>query len=164
MARVGQAAETADTDDMGRQLHRLEWWQDHTKGQLVLLWELLESRLDEAARLELVEQLGRNCAKRIGWANEFKGNVRGFFQRMKENQGEVIEFDEAAGVITITSPERDCVCAMVDSKRTPAYFCHCSVGWQKETYETILGRKVEVEVTESVLKGSKRCVFEVRLV
>ncbi len=164
LAQFGRAAEATDTDDMGRQLHRLQWWQDHTKAQLVRLWELLEPHLDKATRQDIIEQLGRNCAKRIGWAEQFKGNVRGFFGRMKESQGEVIQYDEAKGIITITSPERDCVCSMVDSKRTPPYFCHCSVGWQKETYETILGKQVEVEVKESVLRGSKRCVFEIRIV
>ena len=161
LAKSCIGAEAAGTDDMGRQLRRLKWWQDHTKGQLVRLWELLEPHLDEATREDIIEQLGRNCAKRLGWAEQFKGNVQGFFRRMKESQGEEIVYDEAGGVITVTTPERDCVCGLVDSKRTPAYFCHCSVGWQKQTYETILGREVEVELKESVLRGSKRCVFEI---
>ena len=33
----------------------------------------------------------------------------------------------------------------------------------KQTYETILGRKVDVELTESVLRGSKRCVFKIHV-
>ena len=110
------------------------------------LWELLEPHLDEATRQDIIEQLGRNCAKRIGWAEEFKGNVQGFFRRMKEIAREDLVYDEAQGVITATSQERDCVCSLVDSKVTPPYFCHCSIGWQKQTYETILGRKVEVEL------------------
>ena len=30
-------------------------------------------------------------------------------------------------------------------------------------YETVLGRKVQVELTESVLRGGKRCTFVVRI-
>ena len=161
MAQASQAAETPQ--DADRQIKRLQWWQDHTRKQFAKLWTLLESHLDEKTRLNLIEQLGRNCASMLGWAKEFKGNPEGFFQRMKERQGEELSFDKEKGIITITTPERDCVCGLVKNKVTPAYFCQCSIGWQKETYETILGKKVEVELKESVLRGSKRCVFKVHV-
>jgi hypothetical protein len=51
----------------------------------------------------------------------------------------------------------------VDNKRTPASFCNCSVGYQREAFEAILGKPVQVSLKESKLGGSKRCVFEVRL-
>jgi predicted hydrocarbon binding protein len=155
------AADQPDSPE--RQVARLQWWQDHTKRQLVKLWELLEPHLDDKTRAEIIEQLGRNCAKSLGWAGQCKGDPEAFFQRMKDSQNEEIEYDRDKGIITITTPERDCVCAMVDSKKTPPYFCQCSIGWQKETYETILDKKVEVELKESVLRGSTRCVFQVRI-
>jgi len=154
------AQESEDTD---RQLRRLQWWQDHTKRQMARLWKLLEPHLDEKTRQGIIEQLGRNCASTLGWAKEFKGNAEGFFRRMQETQGEQILFDQEKGIITVTTPERDCVCGLVNSKITPAYFCQCSIGWQKETYETLLGKKVDVELKESVLRGSKRCVFKVHV-
>jgi predicted hydrocarbon binding protein len=163
-ALLGEASEAAEgADDQGRQLQHLQWWQDHTKSQMAKLWELLEPHLDEKTRQEIIEQLGRNCAKRLGWAKRFKRDLKGFFRQMKESQGEDLAYDEAHGIITVTSPERDCVCGLVNSKITPPYFCHCSVGWQKETYETILGKKVDVEITESVLHGGKRCVFRIQI-
>lgn len=163
LAKSCIGAEGADTDDMGRQLHRLQWWQDHTKSQMAKLWELLEPHLDEATRRDIIEQLGRNCAKKLGWAEQHQGDMQGFFRQMKQRAGEDIELDEARGVITVRSQERDCVCGLVNSKITPPYFCHCSVGWQKQTYETILGKQVDVEIKESVLHGDKRCVFEIRI-
>jgi predicted hydrocarbon binding protein len=163
-ALLGQACDAAEgTEDAGRELGRLRWWQDHTKSQIAKLWELLEPHLDEKTRQEVIEQLGRNCAKRLGWAKRFKGDLEGFFRHMKESAGEDLAMDEATGIITVTSSERDCVCGLVSSKITPPYFCHCSVGWQKETYETILGKKVDVQIVESVLHGGKRCVFRVQI-
>ena len=41
-------------------------------------------------------------------------------------------------------------------KAGPAYFCDCSVGWQKEIYESVLGKTVDVVLKESVLRGGKR--------
>lgn len=56
-----------------------------------------------------------------------------------------------------------CGCPLVDPERTPATWCHCSVGYQKENFEAIFGRPVEVTLKESKLQGGERCVFEVSL-
>jgi predicted hydrocarbon binding protein len=158
-----QAAEVnteIDAAQLKKQNDKLNWWADHTKKQLAKLWELLEPHLDEKTRNDIIEQLGRNCAKSIGWPQQFKGNPDGFFAFMDKRLGEKITYDKDKGIISVVTPERDCVCGMVNSKITPSYFCQCSMGWQKEMYETILGKKVECEVVESVLRGSKRCVFK----
>ncbi len=59
--------------------------------------------------------------------------------------------------------EGECGCPLVDNTRTPAVWCNCSVGYQKESFEAIFGRPVQVALKESKLSGSKRCVFEVKL-
>jgi hypothetical protein len=148
---------------MQKELNRKQWWLDHTKKQFAKLWELLEPHLDEKKRLDIIEQLGRNCAKLIGLGERYKGNPQGYFEHMGRLQGEKFEYDKANGIIKATTPERDCVCGLVNSKITPAYFCHCSIGWQKQMYETILDKAVDAELKESVLRGSKRCVFEIRI-
>jgi predicted hydrocarbon binding protein len=142
---------------------RLQWWLSHTQKQMAKLWKLLESHLDEKTRVAVLEQLGRNCASNLGWAKQYKHNPDAFFDFMSQKAGEQFAYDKDKGVITVTTPERECECRMVDSKITPPIFCACSIGWQKHTYETILGKKVDVQIKESVLRGSKRCVFEVRI-
>ncbi|MCX6550763.1 MAG: hypothetical protein NTY02_07130 [Acidobacteria bacterium] len=59
--------------------------------------------------------------------------------------------------------EGECSCPLVDSKRTPPFFCNCSVGYQKESFETVFGRPVQAALKASKLGGSKRCTFEVTL-
>jgi predicted hydrocarbon binding protein len=166
-AQAGEAAtnpaNTATAAPSGDALPKIQWWLNHTQKQTARLWELLESHLDEKTRLKILEQLGRNCAISLKWAEQYRGNPDGFFQFMNQKAGEQITYDREKGVITIVSRERDCDCRMVNSKITPPIFCACSLGWQKHTYETILGKKVDAEVKESVLRGSKRCVFEVRV-
>ncbi len=142
---------------------RLQWWLSHTQKQMAKLWELLETHLDEKTRVAILEQLGRNCAANLGWAKQYQGNPDAFFEFMNQKTGEQLDYDKDKGVITVTTRERDCDCRMVNSKITPPIFCACSIGWQKHTYETILGKKVDVRIKESVLRGSKRCVFEVRI-
>jgi hypothetical protein len=46
---------------------------------------------------------------------------------------------------------------------TPQVVCNCSLGWQKHTWETLLQKKVKVELKESVLRDGKRCVFEIHV-
>ncbi len=42
-------------------------------------------------------------------------------------------------------------------------FCYCSVSWDKQLWEGILERPVEVDVVESLLKGDDRCVHAFHL-
>lgn len=162
-ASQDKKGENQELQKVQKELFRKQWWLDHTKRQIARLWKLLEPHLDDKQRLEIIEQLGRNCAKSLGWGEKYKGNPEAFFKHMEQSQGEKFEYDKTNGIIKITTPERDCVCGMVNSKITPAYFCQCSIGWQKQMYETILDRAIDVELKESVLRGSKRCVFEVRI-
>lgn len=159
----GQEKKGATPEAQAEELRKLQWWMSHTQKQMAKLWQLLETRLDEKTRVAILEELGRNCAGSLGWAKQYKGNPEGFFKYLNDRLGEKAEYDKDKGIITVTTPERDCVCRMANSKITPPIFCACSIGWQKYTYETILDKKVEVELKESVLRGSKRCAFQVRI-
>ena len=43
----------------------------------------------------------------------------------------------------------------------PRSYCYCGAGYYRALWEYILGRRVRVEVTESVLSGDERCAFTV---
>jgi predicted hydrocarbon binding protein len=152
-----------EMDKLRDQNWRLEWRLNHAKNQLARLMELLEPELNDSVRSRILQELGRNCAKSLGWAEQYKGNPEGFFKHMKDRSGEQLDFDKSGKTITIVTRERNCDCPLVRDNRMPAFYCGCSIGWQKQTYETILGKSVEVELKESVLRGAKRCVFEVRV-
>ena len=42
-------------------------------------------------------------------------------------------------------------------------FCNCSAGFHKKPWEGALGRKIQVDVLESVLAGADRCRFAIHL-
>ncbi len=109
----------------------------------------------------VLESTGRECAK-LGQAGaSFKGDPEGYFAAAGKAWGTEFAWDKRKGVATVTVAEGPCGCPLVSAKRTPAVWCTCSVGYQKETFETILGRPVKVNLKESKLAGAKRCVFEV---
>jgi hypothetical protein len=85
-------------------------------------------------------------------------------QEFKQRANEDIAYDREKGVITVVGPERgDCFCPLIDCKYTPKTACNCSLGWQQYVYETLLGKKVQVKLKESVLHGGKRCIFEIHV-
>jgi hypothetical protein len=111
----------------------------------------------------ILEKTGRECAKLGQLPVQFKGDPEGYFAVARKNWGTDFTWDKQKGVVTVAVAEGDCGCPLVDKKRTPAIWCNCSVGYQKEAFEAIFGRPVTARLMESKLSGGKRCVFEVTL-
>ena len=53
-------------------------------------------------------------------------------------------------ILRLTPKAQEMVCSMIDDH------------WQKETYESIIGKPVEVTIEESVLRGGERCSFTIK--
>ena len=138
------------------------WKDQFIKHRFAKLIDILDESLDETTKNEIIEKLGRECSLN-SLAQNFKGDVDGFFNKIHQRWGENANFDREKGIIKIEMPERDCVCPLIDSKKISKSVCQCSVGWQTQTYETILGKKVEAKCVESVIRGSTKCVFEVQI-
>ena len=112
---------------------------------------------------EILQKTGRECAKLGQLGVKFKGDPDAYFAAATKTWGTDFQWNKEKGIVTVSVAEGECSCPLVDNKRTPAFFCNCSVGYQKEAFETIFGRPVQVSLRESKLGGSKRCVFEVTL-
>ncbi|HYH01401.1 MAG TPA: hypothetical protein VD837_19905 [Terriglobales bacterium] len=129
--------------------------------------EVLGRELDEATKKRLLQALGRECAiqyRDVTW-DKFKGDIKGFLKAVQEPSGWVAkaEYDEQAGTIRIVDRQKRCTCPLVQKSGTPADQCECTLGWQKETYSRILGRPVEAEIEESILRGGSRCVYLIKI-
>jgi hypothetical protein len=111
----------------------------------------------------VLEKTGRECARLGQLHAKFKGDPEGYFAAAKKNWGTSFSWVKEKGIITVAVPEGECGCPLVDRRRTPAVWCNCSVGYQKEAFETIFGRPAKVILRESKLSGSKRCVFDITL-
>jgi predicted hydrocarbon binding protein len=137
-----------------------DWKEGFVKYRFAKLIGILDSTLDENTRNHIIENLGRECAK-DGFSTKYINDLEGFFKEINTRWGEIASYDKENGIIRIETPERDCVCPFVDSKTISPSVCQCSVGWQAQTYETIFGKKVSAKCVESVVRGSKKCVFEI---
>jgi hypothetical protein len=110
--------------------------------------------------------LGAYCATTDLKLQTYRGDVDGYCEHIKKTaSGDDVTYDRKKGTIIMTSPERtDCFCPLISlQNQTPKIVCNCSLGWQQQTWETILGKKVQVELKESVLRGGKRCIFQINV-
>ena len=150
------AAEPAKSDD---------WKLPFVKEHYAKLLRILADKLDDKTVNEILQQLGRYCASRMRVINGHKGDIDGYISDFKKQYNEDITYDREKGIVTVVGPERsDCFCPLIGIKQgTPKIACNCSLGWQQYTYETILGKEARVELKESVLRGGKRCVFEIHV-
>jgi len=64
------------------------------------------------------------------------------------------------GNIILASYER-CYCGSVSKTQQPisTIYCHCSCGWYKQLFETILDKPVRVELLDSIIHGAETCQF-----
>jgi hypothetical protein len=131
--------------------------------QVAKMVGFMEAGTTAPACAEILEKTGRECAKVGGLAARFKGDPEGYMATARKAWGTDFQWDREKGIVTVAVAEGECSCPLVDNRRTPAFFCNCSVGYQKESFGTVFGRPVQASLKESKLAGSKRCVFEVTL-
>lgn len=109
--------------------------------------------------------MGRECAKE--GKNEiikYQGKIEEYLKDLKAKWVEKAEFDEGSNEIRIQDKKRDkCFCPFVDITLMTKDFCNCSIGWQKENYETILEKKVDVKIDSSILRGADHCSFTIKI-
>lgn len=144
---------------------KLEDWRfQFIKQRYAKLLENLGGRVGDQTLNEILQQQGRYCGSMADMARKHKGDIDGFIQTITREWKQEITYDREKGVITAAGPEtKECFCPLIDVRYTPKSACNCSLGWTQFVYEAVLGKKVQVELKESVLRGGKRCVFEIHV-
>jgi hypothetical protein len=130
------------------------------------LIEIMDERFPEQERKQILHALGGRCADtyRAALIDRYKGNLKGFLEEGRRNWMAEATYDEAAGSIRIVDKGPHCSCPMVKEGVTPPSFCDCTLGWQEATYSEIMGRPVEAELEESILRGGKKCVYRIKVI
>jgi hypothetical protein len=144
-----------------------DWKLPFVKRRYAKLLEILADKMDDKTLAGTLHELGDYCSSELNWAFEkYRGDVSGFGEYIKQSaSGDYVTYDREKGVITMTTGERaDCFCPLNGvAAKTPGVVCNCSLGWQQHTWETLLQKKVSVELMESVLRGGKHCTFEIHI-
>ena len=142
--------------------------QEFITGWTENLMEIMDQNLDEKTRKKIMEQSGRKCAEKTykKIALKYKGNIKGLLDLMKQQWAESVDFDKEKNTIRVAAKKaKACFCPMVKGRSTlsSGTYCLCSQGWAKEVFETASGKKVEVELEKTILRGADQCVFKITL-
>jgi hypothetical protein len=137
---------------------------DFARQRYAKLLTVLSARVDESTLHGVLEDVGRFCASNVGPVKAHAGDPDGFLALMKDSWKADVNYDRERGVVSLAFPSTGkCPCALVGTGTTPAVQCQCSLGWQKQAFETVFGRPVKAELKESLLRGGSRCAFEIRV-
>jgi predicted hydrocarbon binding protein len=156
----------ASSDDPDQEVKNLTWKLEFINKRFARLLDIMDSSLEDGKKREILEKLGRECAKDFSDdAMKFKGDIQGFLDDIGKKWVEKAEYDKDKGIIRIFDRKREaCFCPFINSSLVSSdTMCYCSIGWQKEIYETLTGKPVEVEITDSILKGGEQCSFNIFL-
>src|SRR5512136_3036398 len=172
--RAAFAGQTAAVKPGDKTVERAAKRMEFVDGWVRRFFAALDKTVDEATRRKLMAANGRACfaayagpqkktagpdalEKFKAWIAQ-QGKARGY-----SIEGNVVSFEFVGSAETgQASPENVCLCPTAEAQKAGEIsptFCHCSVGYVQEMHERMLGRPVEVELVDSVLRGGKRCKF-----
>lgn len=147
--------------------------QDMNHDQVKNVLRFVDASQTESVKRSIFGELGRQCfcARKLdAWTSQWAGDVQGFLDRVNVEHAskywERLEFSEDGAMLILTGRKvSGCACAFSDGSQAPKSLCHyCCKRFQEELFGTLLGRKVEVQITAAYLLGDERCNTVIRLV
>jgi hypothetical protein len=135
------------------------------------LLKYIEANFDETTRKKIFGQLGYECFYSVGaskWIQNYKKEPDKFFEMVNSGKSvywEKLEYDRENSRIKVISRKFvSCVCAFGQCPDPPKSLCkYCCLRLHKELFETLLGKKVEVKLDDSVLLGGERCCSTINI-
>ena len=146
-----------------------DWKVPFARRRYAKLLDILSGKLNEAEMSDALHSLGEFCAAdSVGAKLEsYRGDVDGFVKFLGQlSQGSVkMERLDTGYLQTFTPGDGDCSCPLISrTAKTPGVVCECSIGWAHHVWRQVLEREPNVVLKESVLRGGKACVSEVRFI
>ncbi|HEY4785685.1 MAG TPA: hypothetical protein VIH57_06535 [Bacteroidales bacterium] len=139
-----------------------DWRIGFMQKRIARLMKDMDDKLDKDTIVSLLENMGRYCANGNSENYvKFKRDLNGYLKSI-EKWVEKVEHDEEKGIVKLIGKKNNrCFCPFVDISKMPKEFCNCTKGWNKETYEAITGKQVDVKIDITVLWGGESCNFTI---
>ena len=133
--------------------------------QVINLLKFIEENFDESIKEKIFGKLGQECFYSRGldkWINSFNQDFDNFVNWVNSGKSRYwkrLEYDRENSTFKVISWKSPvCVCAYAQCPDPPKSLCnHCCRLFQKEIFETLLGKKVEVTVDSSTLLDGGSC-------
>ena len=157
-------------------------WHKAEKGQqwIKSLMDHLDALLDEETRKTVMQSCGRSCyIGAFGVAPKEKPTPEDVERFVKnfEAQGYNVERGEKKTTIVyswgrahqnpwgLIMSDGYCMCPLVEKgpDGLSPTFCLCSTGYVREIFARSTGKKVNVEILDSLKRGGKDCIFKIEI-
>jgi predicted hydrocarbon binding protein len=132
------------------------------------MMDILDREVDIKTRCTIMEACGRSC---IGTS---------ILEKARRLQKKAIDLDDLLSQLNqahiggghlqrdkevIYASYEQCYCGSVSKTRKPlsSTYCHCSCGWFRELFASLLNRPVVVELLASIIQGDGSCQFVIRI-
>lgn len=141
--------------------------------QVKNLLKYIDAQADETLKDNVFSRLGHECfySNHLDqWVDGFKGDVQGFLDRIniqhQSTYWESLVFSADQTRLILTGKEVDgCACSFAECSAPPLSLCnYCCKNFQQMIFGSLLGKQVEVTITEAYLMGDRRCstIIEIR--
>ncbi|MBD3290313.1 hypothetical protein GF337_16025 [candidate division KSB1 bacterium] len=128
------------------------------------LLRVMDETMKPEQQVDFMEQCGRACAATASLkeAEKFKGDLAGWLSTLKKWVGEQNVQQDGRKIVVKYSK---CFCPMVADieEQLPPTYCHCSKGWLKAVFETVVSHETAVTLHESIKSGGGKCRFTVEI-
>ncbi len=138
----------------------------------------LDALVDERTRVQIMENCGYKCAEtNSGAIDEAMARRRKYrtvdefldAEQRKPTKG--TRLVREGNILYLVYRPQDlgvrCYCSLVRGlpaeEKMSLTYCHCSKGFVKKLWESVLERPVEVELVQSVVSGAHECKFVIHL-
>jgi predicted hydrocarbon binding protein len=132
--------------------------------------ERMERELGKRTTKKILESCGRMCCgstsrKAAEKSMDEAGTVKEFIEGLNRRGlgGGRLRLKNKN---TITGGYDVCYCGQVKHTSQPfkdTTYCHCSIGWYKQLFESALKRPVKVEIVQTIISGAKSCEFVIHI-
>ena len=149
------------------QLLQLQQEKEFVQNWLSDLLAAIETQLDPAAQVRLIEACGKGCYNRYAFKQDIARQGQGSLENLLASYRQNYEVWRDGDLVHIrygeTSPGCYCPAARFRPAKAGDLHCECTRMTHQTIFETALSRPFRVEVLESVRRGGKTCHFVVHL-
>ncbi|MFC2138645.1 hypothetical protein ACFLTE_10750 [Bacteroidota bacterium] len=130
--------------------------------QVVNIIRYTDKVMEEPVKEQFFTRLGQECFRctyATKWVDSIDLNgLLEFVNSGKSSRWERLEYNADKSNLKVIGRIAPCDCAFAQIDQPPKSLCnHCCKGFQKEFFRTLLKKKVDVEIDESVILGGVRC-------
>jgi len=135
--------------------------------------KFIHNTQSDDVKQSIFSELGRQCFCMSGTGEhleKYRGQPGEYLKRVNDDHSviyweSILPGEEENAYILTGVPVDRCVCSLADGKDAPLSLCdYCCKSFQKQLFSTLFDREVDIEITESFLKGDGRCSTLIRLV